>query len=232
MKKKSILALFIAFITLVGCGNAEDSSSTIVEDTESAQLDEQYAFYDDCVNKLENDMNLNTSQANAVFNTLIEVGLDEEISYCFDKDSFYKVWWGSNNVDVYLADGMVEKIMDRDKQLYPVSTDNTDTLPEIIWKDDENMGIVNLELDGTKLKEAIINDYYLNVSDYLNNLDKTSLKDYEYIQFVGNVVQDDKIECTIKGNLSISAIKSYEDDFNLFIVEENLSDLFIPKPLQ
>lgn len=168
MKKKSILALFIAFITLVGCGNTEDSSSTIVEDTESAQLAEQYAFYDDCVNKLENDMNLNTSQANAVFNTLIEVGLDEEISYCFDKDGFYKVWWGSNNVDVYLADGTVEKIMDGKQQIYSAYSEDT---PKPI---EEPIEVTNLlecpKFTAEKNSTAMVDQIASTAKEYANQL--------------------------------------------------------------
>lgn len=103
---------------------------------------------------------------------------------------------------------------------------------EIIWKDDDNMGIVNLELDGNKVKESIINDYYIGVAEYLNALDKDSLKDYEYIQFVGNVMREGKIECTIKGNMNIQAIKDYDKDFDYMLAENNIYDLFIPKPLK
>lgn len=130
MKKKVLILAFCSLaLYLSACG--EGSSGTTVEDTESAQLAQDYAFYGDSVDKLEDGMNLGTSQANGVFKVLIDVGLDEEISYCFDKDEFYKVWWGSNNVDVYLADGTVEKIMDGDKQLYPISDASKETADPI-----------------------------------------------------------------------------------------------------
>lgn len=102
---------------------------------------------------------------------------------------------------------------------------------EIIWKDEDNMGIANLELDGSSTKQVIISDYYTELSSYINNLDKDLLKDYEYIQFKGNVVNDGKIECTITGNLSIEFLRT-SDDLSPANIEDNIQDLFIPKPLR
>lgn len=102
---------------------------------------------------------------------------------------------------------------------------------EIIWKEDENMGVLNLELDGTKTKQGIIAQYYTDASSYLNGLDKDLLKEYEYIRVVGNVTKDDKIECTIKGDLTIDFIKT-SDDLSPANIESNMDNLFIPKPLR
>lgn len=102
---------------------------------------------------------------------------------------------------------------------------------EIIWKDEEKYGIVNLYLDGTKIKEAILSSYYTEMKDYIVSMDTSELKDYEYIEFVGNVVRDDKIECTIRGNLSLDYIKSTQVT-STYDLEQNITDLFIPEPLQ
>lgn len=101
----------------------------------------------------------------------------------------------------------------------------------IIWKDEDKMGIANLKLDGSKSKEVIIAEYYTEISSYVADLDKESLKDYEYIEFKGNVIRDGKIECTIKGNLPIDFIKS-STDLTSANIEDNLKDLFMPKPLR
>lgn len=102
---------------------------------------------------------------------------------------------------------------------------------EIIWKDEEKYGIVNLYLDGTKTKEDILSSYYVEMKDYIVSMDTSELKDYEYIEFVGNVVKDDKIECTIRGNLSLDYIKSTQIT-STEDLEQNITDLFIPEPLK
>lgn len=127
MKKRLIITFLFCTLTLSGCTQSgtpstaveSTESDVIVEDTESVQLAQDYAFYTESVEKLKSDMNLDPMQANAVFKLLIEVGLDEEIDYCFNEDGFYKVWSRGHRFDVYLSDGSVEKIMDGDDQLYP-----------------------------------------------------------------------------------------------------------------
>lgn len=103
--------------------------------------------------------------------------------------------------------------------------------PDIIWEDSDKIGIVNFDLDGTQSKEMIIQSYYTDIKDFISVLDKESLKDYEYIRFVGNVKRENKIESTIKGNLTISYIKNAEN-IGILDVEDNMQDLFIPTPLQ
>ena len=110
-------------------------------------------------------------------------------------------------------------------------TSALDMPEEIIWNDKDNMGILNLELDGTKTKQGIISEYYTKLSSYFRELDKESLEDYEYIECVGNVMKDGKIECTIKGNLPIEFIKT-TDNFLTATIEDNMQDLFIPKALR
>lgn len=110
-------------------------------------------------------------------------------------------------------------------------TSALDISEEIIWNDKDNMGILNLELDGTKTKQGIISEYYTKLSSYFRELDKESLEDYEYIECVGNVMKDGKIECTIKGNLPIEFIKT-TDNFLTATIEDNMQDLLIPKALR
>lgn len=118
-------------------------------------------------------------------------------------------------------------------QISSTTTDESNLIKntDIIWKDEEKYGIVNLYLDGTKTKESIILSYYEEMKDYIKSLDTNQLKDYDYIEFVGNVVKEDKIECTIRGNLSINYIKENQSATKIEL-EKNITDLFIPKPLQ
>lgn len=102
---------------------------------------------------------------------------------------------------------------------------------DIIWKEDDNIGILNLELDGTKTKQGIIAQYYTDMSSYLKDLDKSSLKDYDSLRVVGNVMKDGKIECTIKGDLGIDYIKT-SDRLSPADLESNIDNLFMPKPLR
>lgn len=231
MKKKILLLLLSAMMcfSLVACDDIIVDNSK--QDAHSQQLRENYAFYDESVDALIDDMELDAEHANAVFETLISIGLDEEISHCFDKKDYYTVWWGGTNVDVYLKDGVVERIVDGETELYPNGEHVLKIPSEIIWKDEDNIGIVNLELDGDHTKQVILINYYSEVANYLKELDKSTLKDYSYLRFVGNVIQDNKIQCMIKGNLSIDYIKNTES-FIVTDIEDNMTELFIPKPLR
>ena len=117
MKKKVILLLLstIMSLSLIACGDiiVDDANDEV-----SQQLQKDYDFYSESIDVLKAGMELDTEHANAVFKTLIDVGLDEEITYCFDEKDCYKVWWGLEKVDVYLSDGTVEKIVDGEKLLY------------------------------------------------------------------------------------------------------------------
>lgn len=104
---------------------------------------------------------------------------------------------------------------------------------EIIWKED-GTGILNVELDGTHTKQVIINNYYIEITDQLEKLDKSTIDTtkYEYIICVGNVIGDDgKIQCTIKGKISTEYVKNTEDWITVY-VEDNMEDVFIPKSLR
>ena len=102
---------------------------------------------------------------------------------------------------------------------------------DIIWKDDDNMGIVNLELDGDHTKEYIRLNYFEEVADYINDLDKSELKDYSYIEFKGNVMQEGKITSVISGTLGMNFVKS-SDDVSGVDVEDNMRDFELPKALE
>lgn len=106
-----------------------------------------------------------------------------------------------------------------------------DNNKDIIWNNEDSIGILNLQLDGTKTKQGIIAEYYTETASYMNNLDKNSLPDYEYVEIVGNVMNDGKIDCTIKGKLTLDQIKN-SDRFSPASVESDIQELFIPDPLQ
>jgi len=106
-----------------------------------------------------------------------------------------------------------------------------DNNKDIIWKDEDKIGILNLQLDGTKTKQGIIAEYYTETASYINNLDKNNLPDYEYVEIVGNVMNDGKIDCSIKGKLTLEQVKTTEH-FSPASVESDIQELFIPKPLQ
>ena len=101
----------------------------------------------------------------------------------------------------------------------------------IIWKDDDNMGIVNLELDGDHVKEYIRLKYFEEIADYINEIDKSELKDYSYIEFKGNVMKEGKIASVITGSLGMDFIKS-SDDVSGVDVENNMRDFKLPKALE
>lgn len=131
MKKKIIaIALICSFavgcIGLSSCTTSDVSNSATSGNSKSSFVSEyasKYDFYADSVEKLKDDMELTNEEADKVFGVLLEVGLDEEITYCFDEkddsdNPYFKVWWGLNKVDVYLKDNAVDKILDGDEILY------------------------------------------------------------------------------------------------------------------
>ncbi len=130
MKKKIItIALICAFATgcigLSGCTKTTttESSNTTPESSFVSEYASKYDFYADSIEKLKDDMELTDEEADKVFGALLEVGLDEEITYCFDEkddsgNQYFKVWWGLNNVDVYLKDNAVDRILEDDEVIY------------------------------------------------------------------------------------------------------------------
>ncbi len=137
MKKKVVLMLLsgILSVSMLGCSNtAPSENSKNQEESFKSEVASQYDFYDDSVAVLKKEMNINAEQADAIFQILLSVGMDEKITYCYDEDAFFKVWWGSNSVDMYTNDdGSVEKILDGSNQLYPAdnSEAKTDSRPEV-----------------------------------------------------------------------------------------------------
>ena len=133
--KKKLLLVFMSctlLFTFVGCSSTDTktdvSASEEAEDALSGKLRKSYDFYDDSIEEIKKNMELDTEKANAVFETLIEIGLDDKITYCFSEDEYFKVWWGLKKVNVYLSGGVVEKILEGDTQIYPPSNkkDTTD----------------------------------------------------------------------------------------------------------
>ena len=131
MKKKIIaIALICSFavgcIGLSGCTTSDVSNSATSGNSKSSFVSEyasKYDFYADSVEKLKDDMELTNEEADKVFGVLLEVGLDEEITYCFDEkdesdNQYFKVWWGLNKVNVYLENNTVSMIFDGDKIIY------------------------------------------------------------------------------------------------------------------
>lgn len=122
--KKKIIAIVLICISAISCLNL---SGCLVDKSDSSSFISEFAskydFYADSIEILKDDMELTDEEADKVFGVLLEVGLDEEITYCFDGtddegNAYYKVWWGLNHVNVYLKDNVVDKILDRDIVIY------------------------------------------------------------------------------------------------------------------
>lgn len=119
MKKKIIAIALICSFTVgcIGLSGCVESSSTVSENSFVSAYASKYNFYNNSIEVLKDDMNLTDEEADKVFGVLLQVGLDEEISFCFDKkdeqdNTYYEVWWGFYDVDVYLKNNVVDKIFD------------------------------------------------------------------------------------------------------------------------
>jgi len=105
MKKRVVLLLLssILSICMLGCSNTSTADSSKSKEDFKSEVASQYDFYDESVAVLKKEMDVNSEQADSIFQILVSIGMDEKITYCFDKDEFFKVWWGSNSVDMYAS---------------------------------------------------------------------------------------------------------------------------------
>lgn len=244
--RKRTLSIFIALavLTTSGCGvvkvdeQTEDTlqAATATQETINSELAEKYDFYQETIEKIIEEMEVTQEQADKIFSILIECGMDKKVSYIFDEDKYYKVWWGLTKTEVYLKDGEVEKVLDGDVQLYPShneSDNQTEEIKEIqvLYNEDKKLNIINLDIDGTKTKQGIVADYWIQSQKCMGEIDKTNLKDEYKTQIMGNVTRNGKIECTIKAEYDTGFLKSNED-LTAIDLQDNTISLFIPKPLQ
>lgn len=125
MKKKFVAIALICSLTIgcIGFSGCATNSIATSENSFVSKYASKYNFYDDSIKVLKDDMKLTDEEADKVFGILLQVGLNEEISFCFDKtdeqdNTYYEVWWGFNEVDVYLQNNIIDKILDRDVVIY------------------------------------------------------------------------------------------------------------------
>lgn len=104
---------------------------------------------------------------------------------------------------------------------------------EIVWDDEKKMGTVTFELDGdVSLIESIYVEYLQKIEDFVENVDKDSLKDYEYIYFEGNIKQNGQVLAVpLRGELTIDFIKN-ADSVSVGKIEMNLQNVRVPEELQ
>lgn len=120
--------------------------------------------------------------------------------------------------------------------------DSEETNPKeklaIEWNEEDQKGYVEFEqeLDDPYVAKFVISNYYKNITSALETIDKESLKDYEYIEFQAELINEEgKVAGVIKGDLPIKFIKDYEDFSETTAqldVEDNIENLFIPKFLE
>lgn len=224
--KKLLLLLLSTIMIISCCGCIEEEDPSTADAERSQQFSESYDFYDDSIDVLKEKMELNTLQANSVFEILVDIGVDEKINYCFAKDDYYDVWAGLKKMKVYMSDGNVEKILDGETELYPTTLDSLVKLDE-----KENKAFMYFELDGNHAKEVIIINYYKAVQDYLEQVNIDKLKEYKYIEFRGSVMKDGLSYGIILGTLSMDYISNTEN-FSAVDIESCMTDVFIPEPLK
>lgn len=188
MKKKIIaIALIcastISFLNLSGCiVEKTDSSSSFVSEYAS-----KFDFYTDSVKILKDKMELSDEEADKVFGTLLEVGLDEEISYCFDEtddsdNQYFKVWWGLNYVNVYLKDKSVEKILDRNIVIYEngqkIETTEEPTTEEPTTEDPTTKNIITEPPTEKTTKSSVVDENSNNNFQTYDNDEQQNTNEY------------------------------------------------------
>lgn len=224
--KKLLLLLLSTIMIISCCGCIEEEDPATADAERSQQFSESYDFYNDSIDVLKEKMELNTLQANSVFEILVDIGVDEKINYCFAKDDYYDVWAGLRKMQVYLSDGSVEKILQDETELYPTTLDSL-----IKWDEEENKGYLYFELEWDELSATVLTNYYLAVQDYLEQVNIDKLKEYEYIEFRGGIMKDGSGVGVIKGTLSMDYISNTEN-FSTVEIESRMTDVFIPGPLK
>jgi len=108
-----VLAVAIA-LSIVACVDTNTPKS--------AELSEQYTFYNDSVTKLRTDMRITPEQADEVFLVLVSCGMDSrifEVTSSKEDEGHCVISSGWNKFDVYYTNGVVDRVEKSGKELYP-----------------------------------------------------------------------------------------------------------------
>ncbi len=162
IKKNSTISVLVVLVIMsiifgaacpaddTGNDTAEETTNNSTEsytDPVTINLSSKYDFYFESIEVLMDEMEIDLDSANTIFQALIDIDLDEEISYCFDDSidaEHYTIWWGLTRVEAYITDdGTLKKITDRrDNQLYPIIEETTEaTIEETEFETQESSTI-------------------------------------------------------------------------------------------
>lgn len=123
MKKKFIVLLLSLSLLLNGCGNTATSKR-------ATELTSKYEYYQESVDNIQNNMNVDPDQADDIFLILVDCGVSDLINYVFkNNDNTFSVWSSGKKYSVTLSDGVISTVFTNDflkeVQLYPTPENET-----------------------------------------------------------------------------------------------------------
>lgn len=118
--KYIIISLSMAFL-LSGCGTSTSEKYT--------ELSSQYEYYQESIKIIQKNMEVDATQADDIFLTLVDCGISDTINYVFrNNDNTFSVWSSGEKYSVVLENGVVSSVFSNgfpeSVQLYPKIADS------------------------------------------------------------------------------------------------------------
>lgn len=129
-KSKFVLPIFVFSLLLSACGASVD-----LDTPKSIELKQEYDYYQDSVNTIRSTMKTTPEESDEIFIILTSsCGIEEKITQIYKNgsadDIHYTVWYGLSNIDVYLDDNTVSKVLKSNAEIYPTlsAAESTESL--------------------------------------------------------------------------------------------------------
>lgn len=124
MKRILLLLSVLLCLFLCSCGVFVDTDTP-----KSAELSNEYDFYENSVASIRGACNVSPEEADEIFIILVNnCGVDKEISVSSTINAPYSVKYGFKTLSMVLDNKVVSTVSDGDKQLYPVTSDSTESI--------------------------------------------------------------------------------------------------------
>lgn len=200
MKLKKFIILISLTLFLTGCSKNQNISF-------NKNLKQNYNFYEYSVTKIMDSMDISIEQADEIFLTLIDLGLDDKINTIIKTNDNYKLYVKNRYLCIYLLDGNIDKITDLYKNVvYPISPpltsesieENTEEMEPEINETIEPIKIIEHRFDNINGEIQLIILFNRPLSD--DELGNPLYPNYTYKYYLTTIEGDDYIVDYSHGN--------------------------------
>ncbi len=145
IKRIAILATTVLLTSSCSAKNIEFNNS----------LMEKYDFYENSITEIVNTMNVSSQQADDIFVTLVDLGLNEEILNIFKHNENYNLFLSDKYLTISLKNGELIKITDNfNNILYPEPETPSTTSSELEMPEkSQDLKMIPLKITGHRFEE-------------------------------------------------------------------------------